>query len=231
MAIATTEASERTRFAESHLAASPFGIAARILARCLDLAGAIVALVMAAPLMAMAAMAIRVTSPGPVIFRQPRVGMRGRSFAVLKFRSMHHGADPEAHRQFVRSAVAGESREPGAALCKLVDDARVTRVGRLLRKLSIDELPQLFNVLKGDMRLVGPRPALAFEVEMYEPWQRRRLDVKPGMTGLWQVSGRSMLPYHEMLRLDVRYVDTWSLGQDVIILLRTAPALLRREAA
>jgi lipopolysaccharide/colanic/teichoic acid biosynthesis glycosyltransferase len=209
----------------------PLTLAERVVARCLDLAGATIALVAAFPVMVAAALAIRLTSRGPVIFRQDRIGMRGRSFEVLKFRTMCHGADPEAHRRYVRAAVAGRGTAGRPSLCKLVDDDRITRVGRLLRKLSIDELPQLFNVLKGDMRLVGPRPALAFEVEMYESWQRRRLHVKPGMTGLWQVSGRSTLPYKEMLRLDVRYVDTWSLGRDLIILLRTPPALLRREAA
>ena len=200
------------------------------LSRALDVVEATIALVIALPMLAAAALAIRLSSRGPVIFRQVRVGRNGRLFEVLKFRTMHVDADPEVHRRFVTSMQSSEFSDD-RTFYKLVADTRVTRVGRLLRRLSIDELPQLLNVLRGDMRLVGPRPALPYEVARYDRWQRRRLAVRPGITGLWQVSGRSKLSYTEMLALDVRYVETRSLRQDLAIVVRTIPALLRREAA
>jgi len=201
-------------------------------ARAIDLIGAMLALLITLPVMVLAAIAVRVTSKGPVLFRQERVGRSGDRFSMLKFRTMRSGADAAAHRRYVASLIRGQALEQGdAGLYKLVDDERVTSVGRALRKLSIDELPQLLNVVMGDMRLVGPRPALPFEVDLYEDWQLRRLSVKPGMTGLWQVSGRSRLTYEDMVRLDLSYIDSWSPLKDIRILLRTVPAIMRREAS
>jgi lipopolysaccharide/colanic/teichoic acid biosynthesis glycosyltransferase len=203
-----------------------------IVARAIDLIGAVLALLITLPIMVVAAIAVGVTSKGPVLFRQERVGRSGDRFSMLKFRTMRSGADAAPHRRYVASLIRGQAQEQGdAGLYKLVDDERVTSVGRALRRLSIDELPQLLNVVIGDMRLVGPRPALSFEVDLYEDWQLRRLSVKPGMTGLWQVSGRSRLTYQDMVRLDLSYIDSWSPLQDIRILLRTVPAIMRREAS
>ncbi len=167
-----------------------------------------------------------------MLFRQWRVGAGGRRFQVLKFRTMTDGASEAAHRDYVRrllredEAAPGNGNGGGDAVFKLVDDKRITRVGRWLRKTSLDELPQLFNVLVGDMSLVGPRPPLAYEVEAYEHWQFDRLGVKPGITGLWQVSGRNRLTYRRMCELDAEYVRTWSVLLDLRIMLRTVPVVL-----
>jgi exopolysaccharide biosynthesis polyprenyl glycosylphosphotransferase len=202
----------------------------RYLKRAGDLFVATVALGVAAPVMLAAALAVRLSSPGPVLFRQERVGMDGRCFRMLKFRTMAVGADSRAHERYVAGLIAGGSRADGR-LNKLVDDPRVTPVGRVLRRFSIDELPQLLNVVKGDMSLVGPRPALPYEVARYEDWHRRRLEMRPGVTGLWQVSGRSRLTFEEMIHLDVHYIENWTPLCDLKIVLRTVPAVLRREAA
>jgi len=146
---------------------------------------------------------------------------------------MTAGASDQVHRDFMFQMLTGQDEVGGAGsggFFKLTDDPRITRVGKILRRYSLDELPQLLNVLKGDMSLVGPRPALAYEVDLYEDWQRRRLDVLPGMTGLWQVSGRSRLSPADMLRLDVHYAETWSLFKDMLIILKTIPAILRDDA-
>ncbi len=159
--------------------------------------------------------------------------MDGKRFELLKFRSMTAGASDQVHRDFMFQMLTGQDEVGGAGsggFFKLTDDPRITRVGKILRRYSLDELPQLLNVLKGDMSLVGPRPALAYEVDLYEDWQRRRLDVLPGMTGLWQVSGRSRLSPADMLRLDVHYAETWSLFKDMLIILKTIPAILRDDA-
>jgi len=171
-----------------------------------------------------AAVAIRLTSRGSVLFRQERCGLRGRRFEVLKFRTMVHGADA------LKDAVAHLNVMDGPAF-KAPDDPRITRVGRLLRRWSIDELPQLVNVLRGDMSLVGPRPSVPEEVEHYEPWQRRRLAMKPGITCLWQISGRSELDFATWMELDLAYIDSWSLWLDLRILLLTVPAVLSRRGA
>jgi lipopolysaccharide/colanic/teichoic acid biosynthesis glycosyltransferase len=163
-------------------------------------------------------------SPGPVLFRQERVGVNGRSFTMLKFRSMVVDADQQLE------ALRADNISDGL-LFKLRDDPRVTRVGRWLRRLSLDELPQLVNVLTGSMSLVGPRPPLPSEVAAYDSSVRRRLLVKPGLTGLWQVSGRSDLSWDEAVRLDLRYVENWSLVLDLLILWRTGRAVLRRSGA
>jgi exopolysaccharide biosynthesis polyprenyl glycosylphosphotransferase len=181
-------------------------------------------LIVLAPLLAAIALAIRTTSPGPVLFRQQRVGLRGRPFTMLKFRTMGLGAD--AMVDDLRAA-----RGVDDVMFKLADDPRVTRVGRFLRRYSLDELPQLLNVVRGEMSLVGPRPPLPEEVTRYEPWQFDRLEVPPGITGLWQVSGRADLSFDDCVRLDVFYIENWSLAYDLYILGRTIPILLSSRGA
>lgn len=191
--------------------------------RSFDMAGAAAALALAAPLMAVCALAVRLTSPGPVLFRQYRVGRDGQLFPMVKFRTMVVGADAMLDR--VRHL--NEAKGP---LFKIRDDPRVTPVGRLLRRTSLDELPQLYNVLKGEMSLVGPRPALPAEAARWEPSLRNRLRVRPGITGMWQVSGRSDAT-DEYGQLDLYYVDNWNLVTDLVILARTVPAVLLQRGA
>jgi exopolysaccharide biosynthesis polyprenyl glycosylphosphotransferase len=200
--------------------------------RAVDVVGAGVLLLMAGLPMLVISLIIRLTSPGPILFRQERVGMDGKRFELLKFRSMTAGASDQVHRDFMFQMLSSTatSDEGTSSFFKLTNDPRITKIGKVLRRYSIDELPQLLNVLKGDMSLVGPRPALAYEVDLYEDWQLRRLDVLPGMTGLWQVSGRSRLSPADMLRLDVHYAETWSLFKDLLIILKTIPAILRDDA-
>jgi lipopolysaccharide/colanic/teichoic acid biosynthesis glycosyltransferase len=185
-------------------------------------------LILSSPLFLFIAIAIKLDSRGPVFFAQERVGLGERRFRMLKFRSMYTGTSDVLHREHVTKQINGhqgnESKGENGSY-KLVGDARVTRVGRWLRRISLDELPQLVNVLRGEMGLVGPRPALAYELELYEPWQMDRLAVRPGMTGLWQVSGRSRLSYCRMCELDVEYVRRCSLWLDLWILIRT-PAVV-----
>ena len=197
---------------------------ARVVKDLVDRVGAVVLLAVLAPLLAGVALCVRLTSPGPVLFRQVRVGRDGREFRIFKFRSMY--VDAEA-----RLAELRHLNEHDGVLFKMRDDPRVTPVGRWLRRLSLDELPQLFNVVTGQMSLVGPRPPLPAEVAAYADDVRRRLAVKPGMTGLWQVSGRSDLSWEETVRLDLRYVENWSLSLDLIILLRTMTAVVRSSGA
>jgi exopolysaccharide biosynthesis polyprenyl glycosylphosphotransferase len=197
------------------------------LKRLLDLLGAITGLLLFSPLMLITALAVKFTSPGPIIFRQTRLGRRGNHFSFYKFRSMTAGNDDRVHREYVCKLIKGENDQINQGgkdqpLYKLKNDCRITKVGRIIRKLSIDELPQLFNVLKGDMSLVGPRPPIPYEVEKYKSWHLRRiLEVKPGITGLWQVEGRSQTSFDEMVRLDIRYVQNCSLWLDIKILFRT----------
>ncbi len=197
--------------------------------RFVDVVGATTLLVVLAPLMLLVAVMVRLTSPGPVIFRQERLGLHRQPFTVLKFRSMCHNADPDVHRRFLFEHADGGNGDVDHF--KVVDDVRVTPIGVLIRKLSIDELPQLVNVLRGEMSLVGPRPDIDYSLDIYAPHHFRRFDVLPGMTGLWQVSGRSELSFLEMLDLDVVYADTWSLGLDLMILFRTVPAVMSIDRA
>ncbi len=192
--------------------------------RVLDLGVGSVAFLLAAPLIALAAIAIKADSRGPVFHRAVRVGRGGRKFIFLKLRSMQVGAEE------LRGLLLHLNQAEGPAF-KLHNDPRVTRVGRLLRKLSLDELPQLLHVLQGHMSLVGPRPPFPEEVERYEPWMLRRLSVRPGLTCLWQVRGRSDLGFTEWMRLDLEYVDRLSLGLDLEILARTIPAVLSAKGA
>ena len=187
--------------------------------RAFDLVGSALLIIILSPLMLVIGLAIRLTDPGSVLFRQIRVGTQGKPFACLKFRSMH----PDAEQ---RLAQLQEMNESDGTLFKIREDPRITPVGRFIRRFSLDELPQLFNVLQGQMSLVGPRPALPNEVSQYEDHVHRRLDVRPGMTGLWQVSGRSDLAWEDAVRLDLYYVDNWSMVRDLGILLRTFSAVL-----
>jgi exopolysaccharide biosynthesis polyprenyl glycosylphosphotransferase len=196
----------------------------RVLKGALDRVGAALAIVLVAPVLLAIALAVKVSSPGPVLYRQERVGAYGRRYTMYKFRSMVDGAD-------AKLAELLEQNEGNGLLFKMRRDPRVTAVGRVLRRFSLDELPQLFNVVGGTMSLVGPRPPLPSEVERYDTSIRRRLLVKPGLTGLWQISGRSDLSWEESVRLDLRYVENWSLALDLLILWKTASAVLRSRGA
>ncbi len=207
------------------------------LKRALDIVGSATAMLFAAPVFLLIAIALKTTSNGPVFFRQRRIGQHGEPFVFLKFRSMYVGNDSSAHKEYVRQLIAGKAQRQsssanGNGVFKLTKDPRITPVGAFLRKTSLDELPQLINVLKGEMSLVGPRPPLPYEVEAYDFWHRRRLlEAKPGITGLWQVSGRSRVTFDEMVRLDLRYARTWSPWMDIKILLRTPRAVMLGEGA
>lgn len=195
--------------------------------RAFDLVVAVICLLMLAPLLVIAALAVRLNSPGPVLFRQRRIGLNGRPFVLYKFRTMFHGCPDEPHRRYVRELLTADTVKAGASgLYKLDADPRVTKAGGLLRRTSIDELPQLLNVIRGDMSLVGPRPALPWEAEMFCSGHQQRFLVLPGITGLWQVSGRNRLTMRQALDLDVEYVHRRSFALDLAILLRTLPAVL-----
>jgi lipopolysaccharide/colanic/teichoic acid biosynthesis glycosyltransferase len=198
--------------------------------RALDVVGATVGLLLSIPIIGLAMLAIALDSRGAVLFHQTRVGRDGRWFRVHKLRTMRVGNDDAEHAAYVAALIAGDAARDGA-LFKLRDDARCTGVGRFLRRTSIDELPQLWNVLRGDMSLVGPRPSTPAESDLMDARARQRQDVKPGMTGLWQVSGRSRLEYDEMIDLDLQYAEEWSPLGDVRILARTPVAVFRRETA
>lgn len=197
---------------------------ALLVKRAMDIAGALIGLTVGAPFLALIALAIRLDSPGPVIFRQTRIGAGRKLFYIYKFRSMRVGADEEQDR-------LRELNEVDGPMFKIRDDPRLTRVGRLLRRVSLDELPQLWNVLRGEMSLVGPRPPTPNEVGGYQEWHKKRLDGRPGLTGLWQVSGRSLLSFDETVLLDIYYIENWSLWLDLKIMLRTIPKVLSGEGA
>jgi lipopolysaccharide/colanic/teichoic acid biosynthesis glycosyltransferase len=207
------------------------------LKRTLDVVGSIVALVLLSPLMLVVALIIKLTSPGPVIFRQQRIGQGGVPFTFYKFRSMRSDNDDRVHRDFVASLIDGTSTASGEATrtagrFKMKADPRVTPIGRLIRKASIDELPQFWNVLKGDMSLVGPRPPVPYEADRYQAWHMRRVfELKPGLTGIWQVEGRSRVSFNDMVRMDLRYPRHCSLRFDLGILLRTVVVVLTCKGA
>lgn len=202
--------------------------------RALDLVVATAALIVLAPVLLVIAVAIRLESPGPALFRQRRLGRDTRPFTINKFRTMRQGVSHDAHRAYVQRLIAGEQPAAigGGPRFKMSADDRITRVGRLLRRSSLDELPQLLNVIRGEMSLVGPRPPIDYEVESYPaPHWFRRFDVKPGITGLWQVSGRCELTIAQMIVLDIEYVQRRSLWLNLVILLRTLPAVLATRGA
>jgi exopolysaccharide biosynthesis polyprenyl glycosylphosphotransferase len=192
--------------------------------RTFDIASSAIALVVFSPLFIVIAAAVKLTSAGPILFRQERVGYRGRPFTVLKYRTMVADAEERLPELMDRNEATGP-------LFKMARDPRVTRFGRFLRKTSLDELPQLVNVLRGDMTVVGPRPPLPREVAQYQEWQMARLEVRPGITGLWQVSGRSDLPFEDYVRLDLFYIENWSLAYDLFIIAKTIPTIVSRRGA
>jgi exopolysaccharide biosynthesis polyprenyl glycosylphosphotransferase len=207
---------------------------ARALKRLIDISGSLVGLALLSPVLLVVAAAVKLGSKGPVLFRQKRIGQYGKAFTFLKFRSMHTSNDPAIHREYVTRFIGGKvgAESEGRTVFKIVNDPRVTSVGRVLRRSSLDELPQLINVLKGDMSLVGPRPPVPYEYESYDTWHKRRLlSVRPGITGLWQVGGRSRLKFDEMVRLDLKYASTWSVWLDLKILIRTPMAVLSGDGA
>jgi lipopolysaccharide/colanic/teichoic acid biosynthesis glycosyltransferase len=203
------------------------------LKRTLDILGSLFAILFFLPLFLVIAVLVKLSSPGPVLFRQKRLGQYGRLFTFLKFRTMYTNNDPAIHREYVAKLIAGHQEAgQGCAVYKLKNDPRVTPLGRFLRKTSLDELPQFFNVLLNDMSLVGPRPPLPYEYERYQVWHRRRvLEMKPGLTGLWQVEGRSRTTFEEMVRLDLRYAGCRSLWMDLKIILLTPGAVLSGRGA
>jgi exopolysaccharide biosynthesis polyprenyl glycosylphosphotransferase len=203
---------------------TPSDAIALVAKRAFDLVASAAALVLLAPVLLAIAAAVKLDSPGPVLFRQRRVGLAGRTFTLYKFRSMRQ--DAEAQRRALEAR-----NEMDGPVFKIRDDPRVTRVGRFLRRTSLDELPQFWNVLRGEMSVVGPRPPIPAEVRRYARWQRRRLSVKPGLTCTWQVSGRNEVDFDRWMALDLDYIDTWSLWGDVRIVLKTIPAVLLGRGA
>jgi exopolysaccharide biosynthesis polyprenyl glycosylphosphotransferase len=201
-----------------------FGQRVRAVKRAFDVAGSALLLTLAAPLLGVIAVAIRLDSPGPALFRQTRVGANGKTFEMYKFRSMYEGA--EELLEEIR-----DLNEVDGPTFKMKDDPRVTRVGRFLRRASLDELPQLWNVFRGDMSMVGPRPPLPYEVDQYHEWHKKRLEVPPGATGLWQVSGRSLVSFDEQCLLDIYYIENWSLWLDLRIVMQTIPEILFGDGA
>ncbi|HUY95918.1 MAG TPA: sugar transferase [Terracidiphilus sp.] len=205
--------------------------------RAMDAAGSGLGLLLLSPLFLIIAAAIKLTSEGPVFFRQKRVGQFGQLFTMLKFRSMYANNDHAVHKEYVLKLIADQAERnggsgAGAGVYKLTNDRRITPLGRFLRRTSLDELPQIINVLRGEMSLVGPRPALPYELAAYQTWHRRRiLEAKPGITGLWQVKGRSLVKFDDMVRLDLNYATSWSLWLDLLILLRTPLAVIRGSGA
>lgn len=208
-----------------------------IIKRTMDIFGSALGILLVTPLMLAIAIAIKLTSPGPVLFRQERVGRYGNRFTFLKFRSMHSANNSVVHQEYMKRFISGNATTQSEGdnltpVFKIVNDPRVTPLGHFLRRTSLDELPQFINVFLGDMSLVGPRPPIPYEVECYDIWHKRRLQaVKPGITGLWQVSGRSSVAFDDMVRLDLKYARSWSPWLDTKILLKTAKAVLRGEGA
>ncbi len=201
--------------------------------RALDILVASLCLCFASPLFVLVAALVRLTTPGPALFRQERVGQDRRPFMLYKFRTMYTGCSDEAHREYVRKLLTEDHPSAGGqrGLYKLENDSRITPLGRLFRRTSIDELPQLLNVIRGDMSLVGPRPALPWEAEMFGESHDQRFIVPPGLTGLWQVSGRNSLTMRQGLDLDIEYVQTQSFARDIVILLKTVPVVLSARGA
>ncbi len=214
----------------------PLSDVQRFVKRLSDLVISVIAITLSAPVWVAVSLLIKLDSRGPVLFKQERVGMDGRVFLCYKFRTMAADADEQLHREAYRKNIGGDSEADagdgdGPVFGKVKDDPRITKFGRRLRRSSFDELPQLLNVLKGDMSIVGPRPPIPYEVEEYDIKHRKRLDMKPGITGLWQVSGRSRLTFEEMVKIDLFYIENWSLWLDLKIILLTLPAMWRGDGA
>ncbi len=199
----------------------------RVAKRTLDVVGGVVGLVVVSPVMLIVAISVKADSPGPVLFRQMRLGLGARPFTVLKFRTMHLSADERRHQVHIQELLRAGRTSDEAVWRPIPADPRVTRIGGVLRRSHLDELPQLLNVIRGDMSLVGPRPPIPYEVELYEPWQLPRLSVLPGLTGLWQSKGWGRLSFTEGVKLDLEYVEHRSFGLDLRIILRTGWQILR----
>ena len=203
--------------------------------RGIDIIGALCGIILFSPVFICIPFIIKYTSKGPVFFKQKRVGKNGKTFAMLKFRTMLNGNSHSIHKDFIKQYIKGNGEyrsNSGESAFKLTDDPRITKIGRFLRKTSLDEIPQFFNVLWGDMSLVGPRPAIPYEVEEYETWHKRRvLEMKPGLTGLWQVKGRSRCNFDNMVRMDIQYIDSWSPFLDLKLIFQTPVALVTARGA
>jgi len=205
----------------------------RLAKRTFDTLAVTPGLILLSPLLLIVAIAIKLDSPGPVFYRQSRVGENGRLFTMLKFRSMKTGNDTNTHKQHIAKLIQGNIsvEQLGGKSLKLEDDSRITRIGKLIRKTSIDELPQLFNVLRGEMSLVGPRPPIPYEVEFYQDWHKRRFEALPGITGVWQIKGRNRVGFDEMVRMDIEYIEKQSFWLDIMILLQTPLAVVTGKGA
>jgi lipopolysaccharide/colanic/teichoic acid biosynthesis glycosyltransferase len=203
----------------------------RALKRAIDIAGSLLALIVCAPVLFAIAVLIKLTSPGPVLFRQIRLGQYGKRISFLKFRSMYSMNNDGIHQEYMKRYISGSADCAHGCVYKIKNDPRVTPLGRLLRRTSLDEFPQFFNVLLGDMSLVGPRPPIPYEFDAYDEWHKRRLLVKPGITGLWQVRGRSLTTFDEMVRMDLDYADSWSPWVDLKLLFQTPRAVLSGRGA
>jgi len=204
----------------------------RLIKRGVDIVFSLLVLIIGFPFFLAIALLIKITSKGPVFFAQKRIGENGEEFTLYKFRTMRVGADDSIHREFTRNFILGKMDKSGldaekGSVYKITNDPRVTGIGSFLRRTSLDELPQFINILKGEMTIVGPRPPLPYEYEYYDDWHKLRLKVKPGLTGLWQVSGRSSVPFNEMVMLDLYYIENWSLLLDLRIMLQTIPVMFR----
>ena len=204
----------------------------RLIKRGVDIVFSLLVLIIGFPFFLAIALLIKITSKGPVFFAQKRIGENGEEFTLYKFRTMRVGADDSIHREFTRNFILGKMDKSGldvkkGSVYKITNDPRVTGIGSFLRRTSLDELPQFINILKGEMTIVGPRPPLPYEYEYYDDWHKLRLKVKPGLTGLWQVSGRSSVPFNEMVMLDLYYIENWSLLLDFRIMLQTIPVMFR----
>lgn len=222
-------------FWDQFVAVDFFASANQALKKAIDFIGAIAALVLFSPVILLTAVLIKLTSPGPVLFRQERLGFKGKPFTFLKFRSMYINSEDQIHQEYVKKLIRGNSNEINngsqeSPFYKIKSDPRVTPIGRFIRKTSLDELPQLWNVLKGDMSLVGPRPPIPYEVKEYQNWHYRRvLEAKPGITGLWQVTGRNTTTFDDMVRLDIHYTQNWTLALDFKIMAGTIQAIFKAD--
>jgi lipopolysaccharide/colanic/teichoic acid biosynthesis glycosyltransferase len=203
----------------------------KLVKRTIDMSVSLLVVILGLPFLIAIALLIKVTSKGPVFFKQKRIGENGRSFIFFKFRTMKEGIDDTLHREFTENFIKGRTAhsaldDASSNVYKLTNDPRVTGVGSFLRKVSLDELPQFINIFKGEMTIVGPRPPLPYEYECYEEWHKLRVKVKPGLTGLWQVSGRSQVPFDEMVKLDLYYIENWTIMMDLKIMIKTLPVML-----
>jgi lipopolysaccharide/colanic/teichoic acid biosynthesis glycosyltransferase len=236
-----TDRAESSRYPDSFTISEPgsLGAVARAsnpalaVKRSIDVLVSALGLVVLSPFLLLIAVAVRLESHGPALFRQVRLGRNGQPFTFYKFRTMVDGNDPSVHRRYVERLITRPSEElkGDTGSFKLEHDPRVTKVGGFLRRTSLDELPQLLNVLNGEMSLVGPRPPLVYEAELYSERASRRLECAPGITGLWQVSGRCLTTFEEMVELDIEYIENWSLGLDMAIIARTLPAVINGGGA